>query len=86
MFTHLCLYFDWFNNDGKFKLGDKVVYNLFAHACIPGIKEIKKSKKGTVYTFIDYEPWSTSKSNCRYRDDHGNEDGCAVFWLKKIKQ
>lgn len=86
MLTHLCLWFNWFNKDGKFKPGDKVVYNLFARACIPTIEEIKGLKKMQVYTFIDYEQWSTSKGNGRYLKENGEEDGCSVFWLSKVNR
>ena len=84
MFVNLCLYFDWFSNKGRFKPGDKVKYNFFAHVVISGIEELKNGEPGTVYTFIGYETWSKDKGSAKYLKPNGEEDGCSVFWLRKI--
>lgn len=85
MFINLCLYFDWFNNEDKFKPGDKVKYNFFTHIAIPGIEQLIGNKKNSVYTVI-YDPiWGTKYKSCVcYKDEAGNEGSCAVFWLKKV--
>lgn len=81
--SNLCIYFDWFGNNNKFKSGDRVKYNLFARANLHTLEEMKKGKFRKVYTFICYPEWSKSKSNCEYKDENGNEGGCAVYWLRK---
>ena len=64
-----------FNNHGKFKIREKVKYNLFAKIVIGGIL-----KKGATYTIKEYPIWSKKKSNVYFEES----SGCDVFWLRRL--
>jgi hypothetical protein len=72
-FVRFCIFHvPYFHNRGRFKVGDKVKYNLFARIYINSVI----NRKPLVYTIDKF--WTPTNV------DFIEEEGCDVFWIRKL--